>query len=181
MKIKGIVLFTIILQIFFSCTTRIHKDEFEKNYSVLKIKEISVEQFFYLRMRNRLTIRAESTFEIVKITDDYVFIAKTYKNSYSGIMKCKKQDLKIKFPHYIDFDGIMADKIINANTRQYYPKFVGVMKSDFKWVAEFKSNIYLFHLKWDYSINRGPLVKRNFQVIISKSNLKNVKVIEINS
>ncbi len=182
MKITRIIFIIFFLLTFFSCTHRVKKDDFEKIYPNLEIEEILVEKFYELRMHNRITKKAEFNYDIVKITGDYVYIAKTLAEKgsevyYSWILKCKRRELEEKFPHYASFDGIRAEQIIAQNTAAYKPKFDTQLKTDYGWVPELNSGHYIFHLKWNYSADNGRLVKRNFDILVSKQDLDNVEVI----
>ncbi len=151
MKIVRAALIIFLLLTFTSCTNRVKKEDFEKNYSHLEIEGILAEEFYTLRMGNRITKKAEYNYEIVKVTGDYVYIAKTFvKNGieiyYSWILKCKRKELDEKFPDYLSFDGIRAEQIISENTAVYKPRFDSQLKTDYKWVPELKNSCYVFHL-----------------------------------
>ncbi len=180
-KIMRTVPVIFLLLTFMSCTSRVKKEEFEKNYSHLEIEGILAEEFYALRMRNRITKKAEYNYEIVKVTDEYVYIAKTLEKGpeiyYSWILKCRRKELEEKFPHFLSFDGVTAEKIISENTAAYKPKFDSQLKTDYEWVPELKNSYYIFHLRWNYSADEGPIIKRTFDIRVSKNNINDVDVI----
>jgi len=185
MKIVQILLSVLLVLSLLACTKRMKKEEFEKNYPSLQIEEITSTQFFTLRMHNDITKMAEYNYEIIKQTDSDVVIAKTWEKRgdgiyYSGILKCKRKGLEEQFPHYARFDGIEARAIITDETKIYEPKFQQHLTTDYAWVPELTATDYVYHLKWNYSADNGPLVKRNYLIQISKANLKDIKVSQVN-
>ncbi len=185
MKIMQIILSFLLVLSLLACTKRIKKEDFEKNYPGLQIEEITPKQFFALRMRNRITKMAEYNYDIIKQTDSAVVIAKTWEKRgdgiyYSKILKCSKKELAEQFPYYASFDGIEANAIITDRTKIYEPKFHQHLNSDFASVPELTATDYVFHIKWNYSADDGPLVKRNYLIRIAKANLKDIKVSQVN-
>lgn len=159
------------------------KEDFEKNYSDLQIEEISPEKFFALRMHNRITKMAEFNFYIVKANVEYVFIAKTLTKEgqgvfYSNILKCRRKILEEQFPDYFIIDGMLARSKIVKIMKPYKPDYNSNLKNDIELVPELAKDKYIFHYKWNYSADNGPLIKRNFNITISKKNLEDIKVIQ---
>ena len=175
------IIFALFLLLLASC--RISEKQLANEDALVKLPSISPTQFFEYRMRNSNAKGERYEWVIVKENSEYVFLGQKYRLhdavEYKKVYKCRKDLLVDLFPAYHTFDGVQAGGLILDHTAQYnITEYSSILEQDYHWTPFLEKDYILFKLKWDYSIDKAPWVRRTFEIYVDKHSMEKVHVIQ---
>lgn len=151
-----------------------HKVRKKNKDAYLKADEISVNNFFDLRMQNKWAGKFQGGWFIKENNKDkgYVYIAYAETERfpedltiYSEYKKCNRSDLEKELPTYRTSDGIELGHIILSKIKYIQDedikekldlKGVAGCSNNFSWIAQLEESNITVDVDWRYSVDGKP-------------------------